>query len=97
MDYAPVIYITQRERFPVPRTRGGLTPYLKTGGCAAVLLRTSCATQGHAVLQCNTDEAMTTLYRPCHRPPLPGDGREGKDGGNVFPQLELIGVAHHAG
>jgi hypothetical protein len=38
MDYTPAIRIIQRERSRVPRTRGGLTPYLKTGGCAAVLL-----------------------------------------------------------
>ena len=30
--------ITQLERCRVLRTRGGLTPYLKRGGCAAVLL-----------------------------------------------------------
>ena len=38
MDYTPVICITQRERSSLPKTRGGLTPYLKKGGCAAVLL-----------------------------------------------------------
>ncbi len=35
--YTPILYITQ-EKLRVFQTRGGLTPYLKLGGCAASLL-----------------------------------------------------------
>ena len=38
---------------------------------------------------------MTTLYRLCHRPTLPHDGRKGKDSGNVFPHLGLLVFARH--
>jgi hypothetical protein len=38
-NYTECLYIIQRWKSCVLRTRGGLTPYLKLGGCAAVLLR----------------------------------------------------------
>jgi len=38
MNYTPYGCITQ-EKMRVLRTRGALTPYLKLGGCGAVLLK----------------------------------------------------------
>ena len=46
--YTEHLYLIQQGRYRVLRTRGGLTPYLKLGGCAAVLLMV--ATHDHSLL-----------------------------------------------
>src|SRR5882724_7152724 len=40
--YTERLYLMQQGRYRVLRIRGGLTPYLKLGGCAAVLLKCPC-------------------------------------------------------
>jgi hypothetical protein len=76
MDYAPVICIMQRERTRIPRTRGGLTPYLKKEGCAAVSLNICLQRLGERSSGGELDEATRLCggqvlheLRGCHRPP----------------------------
>ena len=55
--YTRCLYIRQRWKSRVLRTRGGLTPYLKLGGCAAVLLiftlTLAAPSLGHAAVTTN--------------------------------------------
>ena len=61
MDYTPVICITQG-KMRILRTRGALTPYLKLGGCGAVLLSRGMVP---AKLHGELLEAMTTQSEIC--------------------------------